>query len=238
MTGKNLSTEYKALVIGASGAIGSAFLDAFQKDPLCAHVEAVSRTEARCGTNRFDLSVPASILEHAAISHTSGPYHIIVDATGALHINGIGPEKSLAGLQHDHLMRAFQVNTIGPALVLQQFAPLLASGRSIYAKLSARVGSIADNKKGGWYGYRSSKAAMNMILQTAALELQRKNPEVMVVALQPGTVRSRLSQPFSAHVDHLLEPAESVSGMLNALKMLTPKNGAHFIDYRGQDIPW
>lgn len=238
MTGNMLSTDYKALIIGASGAIGNAFFDAFQKDLFCLHVETISRSDPRFKKDRFDLSVPSSIVKHAALSKAGGPYQIIVDATGALHIDGIGPEKSLAGLQYDHLMRAFQTNTIGPALVLQQFAPLLATGPCIYAKLSARVGSITDNRKGGWYGYRSSKAAMNMILQTAALELQRKNPEAMIVALQPGTVRSKLSNPFSAHVDNLLEPEESVSGMLTALKMLTPKKGAHFIDYQGQEIPW
>ena len=238
MMNKNLSLHYHALVIGASGAIGAAFLAYFEQDPLCAHVQAVSRSDAQYSGRRFNLCDPESIIEHAASSQAAGPYQIVVDATGALHIDGIGPEKSLAGLQHDHLMRTFEINTIGPALVLRHFAPLLASGRCIYAKLSARVGSIGDNKKGGWYGYRSAKSAMNMILQTAALELQRKNPQLMVVALQPGTVRSRLSSPFSAAVENLLEPAESVDGMMAALKLLEPRSGAHFIDYQGRDIAW
>lgn|SRR5450830_340559 len=238
MNGNTLLTDYNALIIGASGAIGSAFFDAFKKDVFCLHVETISRSDSRFGKDRFDLLMPDSIVKHAAISKAAGPYQIIVDATGALHIDGVGPEKSLAALEYDQLVRTFQTNTIGPALVLREFAPLLASGRCIYAKLSARVGSIADNRKGGWYGYRSSKAAMNMILQTAALELQRKNPEAMIVALQPGTVRSRLSNPFSANVENLLEPEESASRMLTALKMLTPKIGAHFIDYQGRDIPW
>jgi NAD(P)-dependent dehydrogenase (short-subunit alcohol dehydrogenase family) len=100
------------------------------------------------------------------------------------------------------------------------------------------VGSISDNHKGGWYGYRASKAALNMFLQTAAIELQRKNALLKVVALQPGTVRSRLSQPFSANVPHLLEPSESVTGMLRALGRLQAKQGAHFVDYQGQEITW
>jgi NAD(P)-dependent dehydrogenase (short-subunit alcohol dehydrogenase family) len=123
-------------------------------------------------------------------------------------------------------------------MLLRHFAPLLAPGPSIYAKLSARVGSISDNHKGGWYGYRASKAALNMLLQTAAIELQRKNPQLRVVALQPGTVRSELSRPFAAGVAQLLEPADSVAGMLAALRNLQPTSGAHFVDYQGQPIPW
>jgi NAD(P)-dependent dehydrogenase (short-subunit alcohol dehydrogenase family) len=141
-------------------------------------------------------------------------------------------------LQQDVLLQNFQINAIGPAMVLQQFAPLLAKGPTIYAKLSARVGSISDNKKGGWYGYRAAKAALNMLLQTAAIELQRKNADLRVVALQPGTVRSKLSQPFLASVAHLLEPDESVKGLLNAMKSLQPTTGAHFVDYQGQHIDW
>jgi NAD(P)-dependent dehydrogenase (short-subunit alcohol dehydrogenase family) len=167
-----------------------------------------------------------------------GPFEIIVDATGALEIDGVGPEKSLNSLEPEHLSKAFWVNAIGPALVLRHFAPLLAKGGSIYAKLSARVGSISDNKKGGWYGYRASKAALNMMLQTAAIELQRKNTNLRVVALQPGTVRSPLSQPFVSAQTHLLEPRDSVLGMLTALKNLPVKSGAQFIDYQGNEIPW
>ena len=167
-----------------------------------------------------------------------GPFEIIVDATGALEIDGVGPEKSLNSLNHEHLTQAFLVNAIGPALVLRHFSPLLTKGASTYAKLSARVGSISDNKKGGWYGYRASKAALNMMLQTAAIELQRKNIDLRVVALQPGTVRSKLSSPFVGSQTHLLEPHTSVLGMLTALKNLSVKSGAHFIDYTGNEIPW
>lgn len=226
--------DYRALVIGAHGAIGRAFTRALQQDPRCVHVEQVSRAHH----SGFDLQDESSIATQAQACSGAGPYHLIVDATGALTIDGVGPEKSLAALQPDLLAKAFQLNAIGPVMVLRHFAPLLAPGPSIYAKLSARVGSIADNHKGGWYGYRASKAALNMLLQTAAIELQRKNAELRVVALQPGTVRSELSHPFAAGVATLLEPVESVAGMLAALQNLRPRQGAHFIDYQGKEIPW
>ena len=226
--------DYRALVIGASGAIGRAFTSALQQDPRCVHVEQVSRALG----GGFDLLDESSIATRAHACAEAGPYHLIVDATGGLTIDGVGPEKSLAALKPDLLAKAFELNAIGPVMVLRHFAPLLAPGPGIYAKLSARVGSIADNHKGGWYGYRASKAALNMLLQTAAIELQRKNAQLRVVALQPGTVRSELSNPFSAGVSKLLEPAESVAGMLSALEHLQPRQGAHFIDYQGQEIPW
>jgi len=143
--------HFKALVIGSHGALGSAFVDAFRSDPNCTFVEAVSRHSG----NGFDLLNAQSIHDQATVSSAMGPFEIIVDATGALEINGVGPEKSLNSLNAEHLTQAFLVNAIGPALVLRHFAPLLAKGGSIYAKLSARVGSISDNKKGGWYGYLS-----------------------------------------------------------------------------------
>ena len=226
--------NYRALVIGATGAIGQAFTSALQEDFRCIHVEQVSRSLC----SGFDLLDEGSLAKQASACASSGPFNLIVDATGSLTIDGVGPEKSLAALQPELISKAFQLNAIGPVMVLRHFAALLAPGPSIYAKLSARVGSITDNHKGGWYGYRASKAALNMLLQTAAIELQRKNAQLRVVALQPGTVRSALSRPFSAGVTKLLEPAESVTGMLAALQNLQPRQGAHFIDYQGKEIPW
>jgi NAD(P)-dependent dehydrogenase (short-subunit alcohol dehydrogenase family) len=227
-------TEYRALVIGAGGAIGKAFVNALENDALCTHVQTVSRSDG----SGFDLLDRASLATHAAACADYGPYRLIVDATGVLTIDGVGPEKSLAAVQPDVLAKAYAVNAIGPLMVLRHFAPLLLPGPSIYAKLSARVGSIADNYKGGWYGYRASKAALNMMLQTAAIELQRRQPELRIVALQPGTVRSELSKPFSATVPNLLEPAQSVAGMLATLQALDTRQGAHFVDHHGHVIPW
>jgi NAD(P)-dependent dehydrogenase (short-subunit alcohol dehydrogenase family) len=220
--------------MGAGGAIGHAFVEALKQDPRCTHVRTLSRSQ----DERFDLLDPSGFPELAAECSLQGPFRLIIDATGALTLDGVGPEKSLAAVKPEILTKAFAVNATGPLLLLRHFAPLLVPGHSIYAKLSARVGSISDNHKGGWYGYRASKAALNMLLQTSAIELQRKQPELRVVALQPGTVRSDLSKPFSAGVAKLLEPEESVAGMLESLRGLSPRTGAHYIDYQGNEIPW
>ena len=167
-----------------------------------------------------------------------GPFELIVDATGALHIDGVGPEKRLHDLSADRLSRAFMVNAIGPALLMKHFIPLLPSqSRCMFATLSARVGSITDNRKGGWYGYRASKAARNMLLRTAAVEACRQRPEAIFVALQPGTVRSRLSAPFAAGAD-AMDPDVAAARLLDAIDALPARGEAVFIDYRGQPIEW
>jgi NAD(P)-dependent dehydrogenase (short-subunit alcohol dehydrogenase family) len=225
---------FQALVIGASGTIGQAFTQALRGIPHCTRVEAVSRATHP----DFDLRNEASMAALGQTLAATGPYGLIVDATGALTINGWGPEKSLAALGMAQLTDAMQINAIAPVLLLKYLSPLLSSGPAIYAKLSARVGSISDNRKGGWYGYRASKAALNMLLQTAALELQRKNSQVQVVALQPGTVQSKLSAPFTAGALAVLSAEQSVSGLLTALARLTPQSGARFVDYKGEFISW
>ena len=135
------------------------------------------------------------------------------------------------------MTQSLWVNCIGTSILLKNLVPFLSKERCIYAKLSARVGSITDNKLGGWYSYRSSKAAFNMILQTAAIEHKRKNPNSVFVALQPGTVASSLSSPF-VDPTGALTPQDSVIQMLNAIDQLAPASGAHFIDYKGQKIAW
>ena len=229
-----LPQNFKALVVGSGGALGSAFVNHLQNETTCGQVVGVSRSY----DDGFDLEDPGSVERIASRVSEQGPFHVVIDATGALTIDGVGPEKSLSRVNAESLHRYFAINAIGPALLLRHLAPSIASGDAIYAKLSARVGSISDNQKGGWYGYRASKAALNMLLQTAAIELQRKNPGLRVVALQPGTVRSQLSEPFQSGVPTLLEPSASVAGMMRAMTELATKSGAHFIDYQGQEIPW
>jgi NAD(P)-dependent dehydrogenase (short-subunit alcohol dehydrogenase family) len=220
------------LVLGATGALGTAFVEALQADPACAEVLGLSRSSAPA----FRLEDEASMATAAASLH--GPFHLIIDATGALTIDGQGPEKHMGALNATHLARAFEVNTIGPALLLKHFVPLLATEqRCIYAKLSARVGSISDNRKGGWYGYRAAKAALNMVLQTSAIEAARKRPQLVVAAMQPGTVASSLSAPFVPAQD-CLTPVQSVTGLLSALDDLPAQAAAHFVDHKGEAIAW
>jgi NAD(P)-dependent dehydrogenase (short-subunit alcohol dehydrogenase family) len=229
----SLPEGYRALVIGASGAIGSAQLQQLQHDPRCAVVIGVSRQSSP----GLDLLSEDSIAACAQALAAQGPFHLVLDATGALMVNGRGPEKRLDELYATHLLDVLHLNAVGPGLLLKHFAPLLASGqRVIWGKLSARVGSIEDNHKGGWYGYRAAKAALNMVLQTAAIELARRRPLAVVAALQPGTVQSALSQPFVGH--DAMRPEESAQRLLAVLDALQPTGRAQFVDHQGQHIPW
>jgi NAD(P)-dependent dehydrogenase (short-subunit alcohol dehydrogenase family) len=229
----SLPKGYRALVVGASGAIGSALVRQLQSDPLCACVVGVSR-QSEPG---LDLLSEDSIAACTQNLKAQAPFHLVVDATGALTLNGRGPEKRLDELDAAHLLHAMQVNAVGPALLIKHLAPLLVTGeRAIWVKLSARVGSIEDNRKGGWYGYRAAKAALNMLLQTAAIELARRRPALVVAALQPGTVQSALSQPFVG--DQALSPDEAAQRLLAALDASQPTGRAQFLDHQGQAIPW
>ena len=229
----SLPEGYRALVIGANGAIGSALLQQLQNDPRCELAQGVSRQSSP----GLDLLNEESIAACAQALMAQGPFHLVLDATGALTLNGRGPEKRLDELDATHLLAALQLNAVGPSLLLKHFVPLLASGeRVIWGKLSARVGSIEDNRKGGWYGYRAAKAALNMLLQTASIELARRRPLAVVAALQPGTVQSALSQPFVGH--DALRPEESAQRLLAVLDALQPTGRAQFVDHQGQSIPW
>lgn len=230
---QSLRAGYSALVLGASGAIGQACVTLLQSDPRCASVTALSRSSQP----GFDLRDPASLDRLALELAGQGPFQLVLDATGALTLNGRSPEKRLDELDSQALLDAISVNAIGPALLLKRLLGRLASGeRVIWAKLSARVGSIEDNRKGGWYGYRASKAALNMLLQTAAIEIARRRPLAVVAALQPGTVRSGLSQPFVG--EQAQDPLESAGRLLRVLDALEPTGRAQFVDHAGQSIPW
>ena len=229
----SLPEGYRALVIGSSGAIGGALLLQLQTDVRCAGVWGVSRQS----TPGLDLLSEASIAACAQDLAAQGPFHLVLDATGALTLNGRGPEKRLDELDAAHLLNALHLNAVGPSLLLKHFAPLLASGqRVIWGKLSARVGSIEDNRKGGWYGYRAAKAALNMLLQTAAIEIARRRPMALVVALQPGTVQSSLSQPFVGQ--DALPPEQAAQRLLSVLDALQPTGRAQFVDHLGQHLAW
>jgi len=229
----SLPDGYRALVFGDTGALGQAFCGALRSDSRCASVKTFSRG----GVPSLTLDDPQSVQICAHSMADDGPIHLFIDATGALIIDHTGPEKRLDDIDALHLQRAMQVNAIGPALLLKYFSPLLATGeRVIWAKLSARVGSIEDNRKGGWYGYRASKAALNMFLQTAAIEIARRRPQAVIAALQPGTVRSGLSRPFVG--EEGMDPETAALKLLQVIDALQPTGRAHFVDHEGQVIPW
>lgn len=233
-------SAYQALVLGATGAIGNAFLKHFQNDAECVLALGLSRQ----GDVRFELEDESSMAQCAALLRNPlGPYgacefKYIIDATGALTLDGQGPEKRLQALNAKQLLRQLTVNAVGPALLIKHFLPLLLTQEAAcYATLSARVGSIEDNHKGGWYGYRAAKAARNMLLQTAAIEADRQRPMAVFAALQPGTVQSNLSAQFVAAQD-AITPQASVAQLMHVLAQLRPTGRAQFVDYAGHAIPW
>ena len=229
----SLPDQFHALVIGASGTIGAAFVDLLSASPRCASVRGLHRRSQP----RLDFADETSVAE-AAQSLANGPrFHLIINAAGVLHTDQFMPERRLADLTTLQMQATFEANTFGPALLLRHFVPLLDRERAIMAMLSAKVGSIGDNRLGGWYSYRASKAALNMLVKTAAIEVARTQQHCVLVALHPGTVNSRLSKPFrgesigrAAH--------DAATDMLGVIDALTPADSGAFKSYNGEHLPW
>lgn len=233
-----------AVVIGASGGIGGALVEALAAREDVASVTALSRRPSAAASTKvvagyIDLLDEASVAQAAAACGDPAP-RLVICAAGILHEGDVQPEKSLRDLDPARLARVFAVNTIGPALVLKHFSPLLPrKGRSTIALLSARVGSISDNRLGGWYGYRASKAALNQLVRTASIELARARREAVVVGLHPGTVDTVLSAPFSANVapGKLFTPAYSAARLLEVLDGLSPADSGRCFAWDGSEVP-
>ena len=225
-----------AIVVGSSGGIGRALLDRLAAQPrFCAALGL-----GRSSSPPLDLTDEASIAQ--AARHVRGlgaEVRLVIDATGFLHMDGFAPEKSWRDLDAVHMARAFAVNTIGPALLMKHFLPLLPrQGRSVFATLSARVGSIGDNRLGGWYSYRASKAALNQLVRTAAIELGRTRPTALCVALHPGTVATPLSAPFVKSGLDVQTTEQAADRLLDTIDRLRPDSSGGFFDHRGETVPW
>lgn len=224
-----------ALVFGAGGGIGSALRAQILGSGRFAHVVGVSRRS----DPPFDLTNEASIAHAVESAARLGPLRLVIDATGFLHDAEQGPERSLRELDAVKLARAFALNAIGPALIMKHALPILpVEGKSVFATLSARVGSIGDNRLGGWYGYRASKAALNQLVRTAAIELRRRRGAAICVALHPGTVRTSLSSPFSKDGLEVQSPEQSAGRLLEVIDRLGAQDNGGFLDHRGQPIAW
>ena len=230
------STHSLAVVIGASGGIGAA---------VCAQLLANSPFTRVIGLSRstvpaLDLLDEASIQASAQhIASLELPVRLVLDATGVLHHHGLQPEKSWQQLDAAHMAQAFAINAIGPALLMKHFLPLLPkNGKAVFASLSAKVGSIGDNRLGGWYSYRASKAALNQLVHTAAIELQRRAQESVCVVLHPGTVATDLSLPFAKTGLEVQTPAQAANRLLDVIDGLTAKNSGGFFNHDGSELPW
>ena len=227
--------SFNVAVIGASGGVGKA---------LAEHLDAHSQVNKLYCFSRssdehiyLDLSYEGSIQQ--AANFVDVPLHLVIVATGVLHSAEFMPEKSLRDLDAETMRKVFEVNTIGPALVAKYFIPLMArEGKGVFSALSARVGSVSDNRLGGWYSYRASKTALNMIIKNISIEAARKYKELAVIGLHPGTVDTGLSEPFQSNVSEgkLFSPESSARYLLDVVNLVQASDSGKVFAWDGQEI--
>jgi NAD(P)-dependent dehydrogenase (short-subunit alcohol dehydrogenase family) len=249
--------EMNALIIGASGGIGLGFIKKLLLDEKIEKIYASYHRQASA-TELFNLAslyplkiicLPMDVTDEdqivRVVSHLQaekiGKLHLVINCVGILHQGEVQPEKSLRDINSENLLHYFQVNSIASLLLAKHLLPLLRhQERSIFAVLSAKVGSIGDNALGGWYGYRASKAALNMFMKNVALEYQRKAPENIVVLLHPGTTATNLSQPFQKNVpaEKLFSVERTVDQLLKVIENLELEDSGEFFSWDGTRLPW
>ena len=208
-------------------------MELLQGNPACTRVIGLHRNS----DIPIDYQHAESIEAAANALASEGPFQLIINTIGGLHTADWKPEKRLEDINSDQLMDLMKINAIGPALTIKHFSKLLDPKNSIMASLSAKVGSIEDNRLGGWYSYRASKAALNMLIKTAAIEFARTKPNTALVAIHPGTVNSRLSQPFRGEQIGR-PPLDAASDMLGVIESLNKEDSGAFISYSGERLPW
>lgn len=229
--------DLNIVVIGASGSLGSEFVNQLSKDEKVRSIFAFSRSKTEFSHKKvesyfIDIEDEESI--KSASDKVSKDIDVVIVATGMLHDQNINPEKSLRDLSKEKFYQLFSVNTIAPAIIAKYFLPKLnKNSKSIFAALGARVGSIQDNKLGGWYSYRASKSALNMILKNASIEIGRSNKKAIIVTLHPGTVDSKLSKPFQNAVskEKLFTARYSVQKLLEVMDSLTTLDSGCVLDF-------
>ena len=233
----------KVAVIGSSGAIGRAFVDHYINDLSINSIFSFFRSSIGIDNNKvkhflIDIENESSI-KNAAKSVEETNFDEIIIASGLLHTNEFGPEKSIKDLKADNILKVLNVNTVGPAILGKYFLPLLNKDyKSVMAFLSARVGSISENKLGGWYAYRASKSALNQVIKTFSIELKRTNPKAIIIGLQPGTVDSELSAPFKRSVSNnkLFSAEYSVSQLIGVIERADESSSGNLISWDGEII--
>jgi NAD(P)-dependent dehydrogenase (short-subunit alcohol dehydrogenase family) len=235
----------RVAVVGASGGIGAALVKFLSQHPRVAMVYALSRTPGslvspKITSGQLDIADEVSIAECAAMASSESPLDIVVVATGILWLGEtLRPEKNMRELDAEKLAQVFAINAVGPAMIAKHFLPKLRKdSKTVFAALSARVGSIGDNRLGGWYSYRASKAALNMLLRTLAIEQARLWPQSIVVGLHPGTVDTGLSRPFSKSTpkEKLFSPETSASHLVTVLDNVGREDSGGVFAWDGKRI--
>lgn len=241
----SFADQANVAVIGASGGVGAAFVELLRGDERVGKLHAYSRIPIhpisdRLRCHQIDVTAEQSVKRAAAAVDSS--LDLVVVCTGILHReDGIRPEKTMRELSAHSMLSVFAVNSVGPAIVAKHFLPLLRRGtKTVFAVLSARVGSIADNRLGGWAAYRASKAALNMLIRTLAIEQSRRSPRSIVVSLHPGTVDTALSRPFTGRLpeSRLFTPQESAGHLLEVINGLTAEDSGGFFAWDGSVIEY
>lgn len=241
---ESFGDNLRCIVVGSSGGIGAALVEQLVQSGQVARVHALSRSgrshpSPKIANLTFDFTDEDSLIAAAQALQEVGPFDLILVATGLLQGEGISPEKNLRTLSHDGLAKSFEINTIGPAMTAKYFIPLLRRDeKAVFAALSARIGSISDNRLGGWYAYRSSKAALNMILKTIAIEIGRRFKQQVIVGLHPGTVDTDLSKPFQGNVPEckLFTADYSAEKLLGVVDGLSGADSGNLFDWAGEQI--
>lgn len=245
----------RALIVGASQGIGLGFVRQLVADGRFDQVYGTYRRPETAGGLMalaadhphltplpMDVTAEDSMVQAVATLQATDPrLHLVVYCVGLLHDGDFQPEKSVRQLTSDQLLRSFQVNAVGAALLTKHLLPVLKHDQpSVFGAISAKVGSIGDNHLGGWYGYRASKAALNMLIKTASLEYARKSPNTIFALLHPGTTDTRLSQPFQRGVspDKLFSVSRTVAQLMTVIDGLEPADSGDFLSWDGQQLPW
>lgn len=242
---RSMQDNLRVAIIGASGGIGSAFIQALEALGQTRHIYALSRQPqnydgAKITSLAFDFTNETSVQSCAAQIEKDGPLDLVIIATGFLHNSAISPEKNMRALSFESFEKNFAINTFGPALTAKYFLPLMnRKHKAVFAALSARVGSISDNRLGGWYSYRASKAALNMVLKTLSIEYGRRFKNIIIAGLHPGTVDTKLSKPFQQNVAEgkLFTPDYSAKKLLSVIDQMSFEDSGKILDWAGQIIP-